>query len=147
MENQKYYIREGRRFVQTSIPILKDHEGMFYNSDNSFSDKQKENSIGVCIMSKRKEDIIMLLRDGKPTLNNDWWYRLPEFDELVHAFTEYKSLLNLKTRHCYKIKNQYGGFFAFGSDFYYWSLIDNSRSSRFDLPLKERLILCINHEI
>lgn len=52
----KYYVREGRRFVQ-----VKSLKGMFYNNDETFTKKRTNKSIGICVYDDFNETIIASL--------------------------------------------------------------------------------------
>ena len=52
----KYYIRDGRRFVQ-----IKSLKGMFYNNNGTFTENRTNKSIGICVHDDFEEIIIASL--------------------------------------------------------------------------------------
>ena len=56
----KYYKRDGCRFVQ-----VKSLKGMFYNNDGTFTEKEVDKSIGICVHDDFEETIIASLSISK----------------------------------------------------------------------------------
>ena len=92
----KLYKREGRRFV-----IVPDYRGTYYNNDGTFSKERKSNSIALCVDQSPTDLTLCMLRYGR---NKTWEEAkifcadlidggyLPPIDELLHAYTQYRSL-------------------------------------------------------
>lgn len=92
----KLYKREGRRFVE--VP---DRRGMYYNNDGTFSKEKKSNSIAFCVNQSPTDITLCMLRCGE---NKTWLGAkifcanfvdggyLPEIDELLHAYIQYRFL-------------------------------------------------------
>ena len=92
----KLYKRKGRRFVE--VP---DYRGMYYNNDGTFSKERKSNSIALCVDQSPTDITLCMLRYSE---NKTWKEAkifcanfidggyLPEIDELLHAYTEYRFL-------------------------------------------------------
>lgn len=62
----KYYVREGRRFVQTK-PL----KGMFLNNDGTFTKNKTNKSIGICVHDDFNETIIASLTVSKYGVSYD----------------------------------------------------------------------------
>lgn len=112
----KLYKREGRSFVAIN---LEDNAGKYYQKDGSFTDHKDDNSIGFCIISSIKEDVIISLTDigtdgctftfseaKKALLNtNSVFTEIPKIHEIIIALTKYKSQCNIKSYHDYWCEN------------------------------------------
>lgn len=111
--DKKYYIREGRRFVQVTAPSVSipTVDGMYYNSDKTFSKEKKDNSVGFCIMQTNEKAIVISLQE---TQNITWneaklmerlenktfskiFYngRLPKISELLAMYWRYRNILDI----------------------------------------------------
>lgn len=112
----KLYKREGRRFVAIN---LEDNAGKYYQKDGSFTDHKDDNSIGFCIISSIKEDVIISLTDigtdgrtftfseaKKALLNTSSIFtEIPKIHEIIIVLTKYKSQCNVKNYHDYWCEN------------------------------------------
>ena len=108
----KLYKREGRRFVAIN---LEDNAGKYYQKDGSFTDLKDDNSIGFCIISSIKEDVIISLTDigtegrtftfseAKKALlyTSSVFTEIPKIHEIMIPLTKYKSQCNIKNYHEY----------------------------------------------
>lgn len=112
--DKKHYIREGRRFVQVTAPSVSipTVDGMYYNSDKTFSKEKKDNSVGFCIMQTNEKAIVISLQE---TSNITWeeaklmerlenktfpkmFYngRLPKISELLAMYWKYRDILDIR---------------------------------------------------
>ncbi len=92
-----------------------DHEGMYYQQDSTFQKEKDDKSVGFCIISNYKEDIIMSLI-GEPIEYEDLDKSdLPLYLELIVAFNKFKEELDLHFLNSYWIRTDYGyGSSGFG---------------------------------
>lgn len=90
--NKKYYIRNGRKFERIEY-----HEGMYYQENGTFQEKRDECSIGLCIISDFKQDVIMTFESVECTYVDVLKEEklLPMYIELFIAINKYNTELNL----------------------------------------------------
>lgn len=108
---EKYYKREGRRFVQVELPqsptITTNNAGKYYQSDGTFVNKRTKDSIGLCIISLNTGHVVMALKDcaGKYTHNEaveevkkhfNGKGEIPDVNEILEAIISYKKELGLE---------------------------------------------------
>lgn len=108
---EKYYKREGRRFVPVELPqtltIATNNVGKYYQSDGTFAAERNKDSIGFCILSSPTQHVVMALKDCeswydydeavKEVKNHfDGKGRIPTTDEMLRAFTNFWKELGLK---------------------------------------------------
>lgn len=108
---EKYYKREGRRFVQVELPqsptITTNNAGKYYQSDGTFVNERTKDSIGLCIISLNTGHVVMALKDcaGKYTHNEaveevkkhfNGKGEIPDVNEMLEAIISYKKELGLE---------------------------------------------------
>lgn len=108
---EKYYKREGRRFVPVELPqtlkIATNNVGKYYQNDGTFAAERNKDSIGFCILSSPTQHVVMALTDCdgigthskavKKVKNHfNGKGRIPTIDEMLEAFTNFWKQLNLK---------------------------------------------------
>ena len=137
----KYYKRDGRRFVQ-----VKSAKGMFYNNDGTFTEKETDKSIGICVNDDFEEIIIASLSAFK----NPASYKIaesackaafpfreghiPSRKELYMAM-EYKQYIDIKDKYILWTSESITNDFAqilFWDNGYIFNL--NKNRSRYVLP-------------
>jgi len=110
---EKYYKREGRRFVQVELPqmptVTTNNAGKYYQSDGTFVNERTKDSIGLCIISLSTGHVVMALKDcnGGYTHNEavkevkkhfNGKGEIPDVNEMLQALISYKKELGLE--HC-----------------------------------------------
>ena len=71
-----------------------DHLGMFYQSNGEFVQKKDDKTIGVCIISNYREDVIMSLEEKEITYEEaSKEKQLPTYTEMIIAYTNYPRTL------------------------------------------------------
>lgn len=101
----KVYKREGRRFVQTTIPQPVDNAGKYYQKDGTFGDIRTKESIGLCIVSYATHHVVMWLdevngiftpreaiKEAKNYFNGKG--EVPQLNDLLKALICYRKELN-----------------------------------------------------
>lgn len=108
----KLYKRDGRRFVQ-----IEDHLGMFYQEDGTFTKEKTEKSVGLCIISDFKKDVVMELEDKRCTYDETDANNIPYQIEFLTAlaFNKILKLLSCMDYFCMLSRHNgaYCGWFGF----------------------------------
>jgi len=112
----KLYKRDGRRFVQ-----IEDHLGMFYQEDRTFTKEKTEKSIGLCIISDFKKDVVMELEDKLCTYSKTDANNIPYQIELLSAlaFNKILKLSSYRDYFCILFggRGAHCGWFFFNSSY------------------------------
>lgn len=113
---EKYYKREGRRFVQVDLSQSVDNAGKYYQQDGTFVSERTKDSIGLCIISYATHHVVMYLNE----INGGFTHsealvaaknyfsgkgELPQVNELLTALIYYKEKLGLVTWCDYRALN------------------------------------------
>lgn len=108
----KLYERDGRRFVQ-----IEDHLGMFYQEDGTFTKEKTEKSVGLCIISDFKKDVVMELEDKLYTCDETNANNIPYQVEFLAAlaFRDILKLSSYKNYFCMLLGGAACGWFCFGA--------------------------------
>ncbi len=108
---EKYYKREGRRFVQVELlqtpTITTNNAGKYYQSDGTFVNERTKDSIGLCIISLSTGHVVMALEDCAGEYTHDEAIdevkkhfngkgEIPEVNEMLTAMISYKKALGLE---------------------------------------------------
>ena len=108
--------RQEKRSKKIKTLSTEDHEGMYYQQDGTFSKTKNADSVGLCIISNYKEDVIMSLKEeliDHKDLNKT---NLPSYLEMIVAFNKFREELNLSYLNRYWINTD---DHLIGSDFSY----------------------------
>lgn len=92
---------ENANITKTNISKSEDHLGMYWQGGNKFQKEQDKDSLGLCIISNYREDIIMSLEEKEITYEDAIKAQkdqdLPKPIELLIAFDQFKDILKLQT--------------------------------------------------
>lgn len=100
--------KEAKKQEQKSVSAKKDehqcsedHEGMYYQKDGTFQKERNAESIGFCIISNYKEDVIMSLGEELVEYKSLDKTSLPSYLEMITAFSKFKEQLYLDILNSY----------------------------------------------
>lgn len=161
---EKYYKREGRRFVQVELPqspvITTNNAGKYYQSDGTFVNERNKDSIGLCIISTNAGHVIMTLEDCPGNYTHEEAIEevkryfngkgeIPNMLELIIAFFAYKEKLNLTMFKPYisasinstEAYAWLGRIHSYRGAYFTYAHVDYSDADAFGVPMKLRPIM------
>lgn len=115
---EKYYKREGRRFVQVELPqtftLRSNNAGKYYQSDGTFVNERTKDSIGLCIISLPTGHVVMTLKDCEGEYTHDEAVEeikkhfngkgeIPNVNEMLEAIISYKKELGFEYYNDYRV--------------------------------------------